>query len=162
MLIIFCFYLSLSSSLLSLLVHCYVSLTMTPGHIQGLSSDFHPLITTKHNNNINNHFRLKPDVTPSKQNKSWGKELLASWDKQTNTHTYTVYIHMLENRGRLENVRGRCYVTCEREEVVSKRWSRRDEGKIPRGSRGRMHSKIQCMCSMSQINKTWNYDRGMC
>lgn len=75
-----------------------------------------PCHRLQHNKNNNINFDLKTDTTPSKQNKSWGRETPAAWDK---THTYCGHTHArktLREAWEWENI----YVTCEREETVSK------------------------------------------
>lgn len=117
---------------------------------QGTSDNLRSLFTTSNTTSstttTTSTLTSRTDTTPSEQNKSWGREPLAS--RQIHTHTvYTdIQTHMLENIGRLENERGRYYVTCEREEVVSKRWSVEDVTKQlikSRGNRRRAYGKNQ-------------------
>lgn len=97
---------------------------------RGTSGDLHSLITTSNTTTTTTTLTSTPTTTSSEQNKSWGREPLELWDKHTHVHT-----HMLGNRGRLENERGECYVTCEREEVVSKILRRGGKGEAIEGER---------------------------
>lgn len=60
-----------------------------------------------------------------------------------------------KNIRRLENERGKCYVTCEREEVVSKRWGAEDVKKRSRGRREITYGK-----KTYEDQYKWSYGRG--
>lgn len=100
-----------------------------------------PLLTCQHhqhNNNNDIYFDLKTDTTPSEHNKSWGREL-ASWDKSTHTVHTDTHLHMLENRGRLENDRGKLCDLWKRGSLVKKVKSGKCKQK-PNKSRGKNQS----------------------
>lgn len=92
------------------------------GSSQGASDNLHSLVNT---NNNNFYFDLETDMTPSEQNKHQSRKPLALWNEYLQAvYTWTyIHIHMLERKERLESERGKCYVTCEREETMSEGWA---------------------------------------